>query len=611
MTDQVQEVKRKADIVAIVAERVKLKKAGRNFAGLCPFHSEKTPSFNVSPELQIFKCFGCNEAGDVFTFLEKYEGMEFGEALRFVADRVGVKLVEYRPTHQSQKRERYLEILNLAAEFYQYLLIEHKIGEEARSYLKERGVWKQTMETWRLGYAPQGWDNLYKYLVNKKKYDSREVEEVGLITKSSIGSESSKSSTSRHYDRFRGRVMFPLSNQRGQVLGFAGRLLAPPSLKVSEGREAKYVNTSETELYHKSELLFGLSVTKEDIRKADRVVVVEGEFDAISSWQHGVKNVVAIKGSAFTEEQIHLLSRYTKNIALALDADKAGDEATKRSITLLDKMEMNVRVVELEGGKDPDEIARNDKEAWKGLVANAVNIYDFYIRSALKRWDVGSGEGKREISRNLVPIVAQIVNAVEQAHYMQKMARVLGVNEEVIYREIQRVRVTDNKITRYQDIKPDEEKKDEGKGIPLEEYTVGLLFGSDGKLIELLAKLDPEWFEAVGVKRLYKILVDQGKDFVGDDRFDVAGFVQVLPDELKSLAEKIWLKVGGNEVVDIEKEFNGSVRQFKKRFTQKRLAELTGKMKVLESKKAKTDEEKADLKVIRSEFVEVSKGLMV
>jgi len=583
MTDQVQEVKRKADIVGIVSERVKLQKAGRNWRGLCPFHSEKTPSFNVSPELQIFKCFGCNESGDVFTFLEKYEGMEFSEALQYVADRVGVKLAEYRVTPQSQKRDRSLEILNLAAEFYHYLLMEHKIGEVAREYLKGRGIWKQTMETWRLGYAPEGWDNLYKYLVKKKKYDPGDVETVGLITK--------------NYDRFRGRIMFPLTNQRGQVLGFAGRLLDPPSLIASEGRGAKYINTSETELYHKSELLFGLSVAREEIKKADRVVVVEGEFDAITSWQYGVKNVVAIKGSAFTEEQIQLLSRYTRNMALSLDADLAGDTATRRSIALADRMGMNIRVVELVGGKDPDEIAKSDKDAWKSLVAKAVNAYDFYVHSALKRWDVKTGEGKREITRNLMPVLAQIANVVEQAHYTQKVARVLGVGEEVVMREMQRV--AQGLPANQSSSRQSQDSGEASDGAALEEYVVGLLFQSEEALGELLSQVQLEWFTASGLRRLVTFLKE-------DTQFVVGMFVERLPDELKELAQRIWLKSGELAGVEVKKEFVSSVRMLKRKYMQHELSLMTGKIKELEVKKRKTAKEVDMLKKLREEFVVVS-----
>lgn len=543
-----------------------------------------------------FAVSNCGEAGDVFTFLEKYEGMEFGEALRYVADRVGVRLAEYRPTHESQKRERYLEILNLAAEFYHYLLIEHRLGEDARQYLKKRGVWKQTQDTWRLGYAPEGWDNLYKYLVGKKGYEAREVEGVGLIVKSN---KQQVTSNKNYYDRFRGRVMFPLTNQRGQVLGMAGRLLDP------EAKESKYVNTPETELYHKSELLFGLSITREEIKKADRVVVVEGEFDAMSSWQQGVKNVVAIKGSAFTQEQIQLLARYTHNIALALDADMAGDEATKRSITLADSLGMNVRVVELAGGKDPDEIAQQDKEQWKKMVAKAVNVYDFYLDSALRRWDGGSGEGKREISRRLLPILALIPNTVEQAHYVQKVAKALKVSEEVIYQEMQRVVPgvgrPDIKLSSYQ---VTEELGDDATAM--EEYVVGLLLRSDEQFLVHLARVQLAWIESAGVRRLVKVLGEEGERFLREGNLKVGELVEALPEELKSLAQKIWLKSSTEELVDIEKELTKSLRLLERQYVQGRLGYLTGQMRVLEHKKGKTLEERQALRQLREEFVKVS-----
>jgi len=424
MADQVKEIKSKADIVALIAERVKLKKAGRNFQGLCPFHSEKTPSFNVSPELQIYKCFGCGESGDCFEFLEKFEGMDFPEALKYMADKVGVKLAAFRPGKNYEIKEKLKEILSLTAEFYHYILKEHKVGEVSREYLKKRGVWKTTIDKFQLGYAPDSFEALIKYLVKKKKYSFEELLSAGLVVKGERGG---------YYDRFRGRLMFPLTNHRSQVLGFSGRVLD------SEIKQAKYINSPETELYHKSELLFGLAVSKSEVKRKDKIIVMEGELDVLSSWQVGVKNVAAIKGSALTEGQLRLISRFTNNVLLALDADAAGDEAAKRGIALADKMGINVRVVTLTGGKDPDEIARDSKDKWQALVKNSVSIYDFYLASAIKKWGADSGTGKRNISQDLAPIWAKISNQVEKAHYTAKLAKALRVSELVVAREIERV----------------------------------------------------------------------------------------------------------------------------------------------------------------------------
>jgi len=296
MANQVEEIKSKADIVQVIGERVKLKKAGRRFTGLCPFHSEKTPSFTVSPELGIYKCFGCGVAGDVIKFLQEYDGITFVEAMEELGERVGVRF-NPRGGKASMAGDdglklRLLEANSLATEYYHFLLMEHKIGEIAREYLKKRGIKKRTWKEFRLGYAPEGWRNLSDYLVKKKRFKLDDLEKSGLLV-------------AKGYDRFRGRVIFPLRDGRGRVVGLAGRLIK------ENKKEGKYVNSPETLIYHKSKHLYGLFENKDWIRKKKRVLVVEGELDMISSWQAGVKEVVAVKGSALTEDQARLIRRYT------------------------------------------------------------------------------------------------------------------------------------------------------------------------------------------------------------------------------------------------------------------------------------------------------------
>src|SRR3989339_1105676 len=287
--DQVEEVKSKVDIVEIIGERVALKKAGRHFKGLCPFHSEKSPSFIVSPERQSFKCFGCQEGGDVISFLQKYDGMSFLEVLEMLAKRVGVTLESYRPTSQDAYKKKLLEIMSLTSEYYHYLLTKHDSGKEAREYLLNRGIGSEAISLFNLGYAPNQWRSVSDYLVQKKKYAPEELEAVGLIIrKQELGN---RNQSNHFYDRFRGRVMFPLRDHKGVVVGLSGRTL------LKDENEAKYINSPETMLYSKSRMLYGLWENREYIRKADSVVLVEGELDMIPSWQVGVKNVVAIKGS--------------------------------------------------------------------------------------------------------------------------------------------------------------------------------------------------------------------------------------------------------------------------------------------------------------------------
>ena len=305
---QVREVKDANDILAVIGEKLSLQKAGTYYKGLCPFHNEKTPSFFVSEQFQRFQCFGCGAGGDVFEFLMKYDSISFYEALQALAGRAGITLKHEFKTEEDQQREQLLSCLDLAKEYYHYLLTQHQVGQPARDYLKNRGVTAQSIKLFSLGYALPKWDGLIQYLHHKKKYPLEILSKAGLIASHRTG---------RFYDRFRGRLIFPLRNHRGQVVGFSGRLLD------AQAKEAKYINSPETLLYHKSKMLYGFSELHRQLVTAGDAVVVEGEFDEISSTQAEVNNVVAIKGSAFTPDHAQLLKRLVSGVILALDADAA------------------------------------------------------------------------------------------------------------------------------------------------------------------------------------------------------------------------------------------------------------------------------------------------
>jgi DNA primase len=298
-TDIVEQIKAKIDIVTLTSEYLELRKSGRNYKGLCPFHGEKTPSFYVSPERGTWHCFGCHEGGDVITFLQKWENIEFIEALKILADKVGVTLSGFTPTESFSQKEKIIAINHLASEFYHYLLMTHPVGKNALEYLKSRHIKPETMKTFALGYSPNSWDNLKKFL-NKKGYDNEDLVTAGLVIRSERGT---------YYDRFRGRVMFALRDSRGNTIGFSGRVLPG-----SDEKSAKYINSPETPVYIKGHTLYGLDISKEAIKKEKYAVVVEGEVDLIASFQSGITNVVAIKGSAFTAEQVVLLKRYTGSV---------------------------------------------------------------------------------------------------------------------------------------------------------------------------------------------------------------------------------------------------------------------------------------------------------
>lgn len=424
MRNQVEEIKEKTDIVDFISQYVPLKKTGRNFKACCPFHQEKTPSFVVSQDRQIWRCFGtCGTGGDVISFLMKWENLSFYEALRDLAQRAGVTLTTGDYDDQEWKRKDLLSGINLRAmKFYEYLLHHPAFGERGRSYLAKRGTRDAIVKTFSLGYAPDSWDSLVKYL-RKRGYADDDILATGLAIRSDRGSI---------YDRFRNRLMFPLKDHRGTVVGFSGRLLA------EEKKEAKYVNTPETELYHKRSLLFGIDLAKDAIAKADNAIIVEGEFDMITPYQHGVDNVVAIKGAAFTEEQLHLLKRYTKRITLALDADEAGIEAMKRGIRIAERMEFDLFVVRFSEGKDPDEAATKNIVQFRNDVKTAIPVYDFLLEDATRRYPDGSSFSKKKIGEEMVPHIRWIENPIVQSHYVKLLASVLGVEEGSVYRMMRR-----------------------------------------------------------------------------------------------------------------------------------------------------------------------------
>lgn len=303
-------VKSKVDIIDIIGGYVTLKRAGRTYTGLCPFHSEKTPSFMVSAERQSFKCFGCGEGGDVFTFLEKVEGWDFRETLQELAKRTGVKLKEFAPTEKTKTRGKLIEVNKMIARFWQHLLLTHKAGDAARKYLEGRGIGREMWEKFGLGYTPEGWDNGLKFLT-KRGFSLADCASAGIIL--SRGGRSNS-----YYDRFRGRLMFPISDARGQIMGFSARVIGK-----ERSSEPKYINTPQTEIFSKGSLLFGLNVAKDEIRKKNEAVLVEGEFDVIAAHQVGISNVVASKGTALTEMQVGLLARLCENVALCFDSDSA------------------------------------------------------------------------------------------------------------------------------------------------------------------------------------------------------------------------------------------------------------------------------------------------
>ena len=473
--DDVENIKSKVDIVEVVSSYIPLKKAGRNFSGLCPFHAEKTPSFMVSAERQAFKCFGCGEGGDVFTFLEKMEGWGFREVLEELAKRVGIKLKRFEPTGQSRVREKILEINKLTAKFYAHLLTKHEAGEVARQYLAKRSIKRPIWEKFEMGFAPDSWDKTIGFL-KSRGFSIDDLSVAGLAIAGRKG----------FYDRFRNRLMFPLKDSRGTVLGFAGRIIAS-SQSQSEKSEAKYINSPETSVFNKGSVLFGLDVAREEIRKKNETVLVEGEFDVLSSHAAGVLNVVASKGTALTDKQVAAISRICESVALCFDKDVAGDVASRRGIELLDMAGVGIKVVNLATYKDPDEFAKSDPLGFKKAIGASENIYDYLIESALRRHDASSAYGKKAVGGEILPVLSKISDDMVRAHYIGKLAKVLDLEVSLIADALSK---RSNVVVENDNLESVFSKKFD---LSLEEYFLALVIYAEKvpkKIIEFLARED-------------------------------------------------------------------------------------------------------------------------
>lgn len=524
------EIKQRLNIIDIVGERVKLKKTGRNFKGLCPFHNEKTPSFIVSPDRQTFHCFGCGKGGSVIDFVMEYEHLEFFEALEQLAGRAGVVLTKRTEggTVKQRLREQIYKANKLASDYYSYLLTGHTLGESALMYLRNRGISDKSVKTFSLGYSLNNWDGLYRFL-KKKGFDDTVLLEGGLVLRGNRGC----------FDRFRGRVMFGLKDHRGRVVGFSGRILDSSG---SSKKEAKYINTSETPVYVKGDVLYGLDVTKDTISKSGEALIMEGEFDVISSFQAGISNAVAIKGSALTEGHVLLLKRFCERIIFALDNDIAGDMAARRGISLAESSGLDMRVMSVPFGKDPDEAVREDPLAFKKALKDAQPIYDYFITSAVNRFDQKTAFGKRKISDELLPVLRMIDNPIVQAHYVKRVARTLDVPEETIIKGVQKLKpvISFSKETESSERPSGKEDRNLTRQEKVERYMASLFF--QGSVETLLPSLSSSGIipdiKTEPVKRIFQVLEDYVKTHTA---FRLQEFADALPNELLPTLDLVYL----------------------------------------------------------------------
>ncbi|MBI4845216.1 MAG: DNA primase [Candidatus Omnitrophica bacterium] len=547
------------DIAEIIAGYIPLRKAGRNFKALCPFHHEKTPSFVVSPDKQIFHCFGCGAGGDALSFVMKYERMEFPEAVKFLAEKAGLKTVFDEDREDSKKvsfTTFFYKVHELAAVYFQKNLEENTLGKNAREYLLKRAVSAVAIKMFRIGYAADDWDGLLNFL-RKNGINDALLLRSGLVIKNTQG---------RMYDRFRNRVIFPIFNSQSKIVGFGGRLLEVNYKNGSFEEQPKYINSPETEIYNKGKTLYGFNFSKNFIQGQDSCIIVEGYLDFITPFQAGVKNLVASSGTAFTVDQIRILKRYTNNIIIVFDADKAGEEAALRSLDLLVEEAMHVKVARLETGMDPDlYIRKYGPEKFNAQINAAKSLFDYKLNWLYSKFSKDTPEGKSQIAAQMLSTIHKIKDAVLRASYIRNLSQQLNIDEDVLLLELKKV----STFTHGEpiNIKTQYNKVSSVSKIA-ENMLMSLLF-EDITLVEELKKiLDYSEFKDPVIRKIAKCLFDADWE-----KLSPRIILQKLGDEdINSFVSSLMLsEVGAN---NRKKSFADCVKKIKKSNIQLQLDAL-------------------------------------
>lgn len=564
---QIQEIKDKLDILEIAKSYItNFKKSGANYFALCPFHHEKTPSFSVNPELGIFKCFGCGESGDVLTFIQKMEGVDFPQALEIAARKAGVQLKRSFSKQDSKiqfEKRKILKINSLVADFYNYILNKHKLGEKGREYAKSRGINKTLIEEFNIGYAPKSYNNLLTFL-KKKGYQLNNLIKWGLIV----------SASGKTYDKFRSRLIFPLIDHHGDIIGFSGRTV------YKNTRAPKYLHSPQTLIFDKSKFLFGLYQGKNSIRDKDFSIFTEGQLDVISSHKTSMNNVVASLGTSLTEEQLKLASRYSDHIYFCFDNDLAGENALLRSTSMAHKLDLNVKAIFIKDSKDADELINKDKSDWVRAVKDSEPIVDHMIHRLYKRLDLSELNQKEEFSKIILPLIATIPNKIEKAHYLHRVSLILNVDEDIIKEELELIpeenvdllRINTNKIIDI--IKSSENIK--------ENYLLALVLQHINFIETSLKNIKSKYLLSPNAISVLKKLKSYTKTH---KRFSIKRFLQSLKKHEVDFVQNLLLmnldSYFENED-DFEKEIKEIFKYIRKNFLQNKIKSIKNKIELSE-----------------------------
>lgn len=569
--DEKDQIKDRLDVAEVIGGYLDLKKAGMaSYKALCPFHQERTPSFHVSTEKQIWHCFGCNKGGDIFSFVMDIEGLSFREALELLADKAGVNLPE---KSQFKKEDNKTKQLNtLACQFYHLLLVEHKEAEKAREYVKNRGIGVDLIDKFKLGFAPDNWTLLYDTL-KSKGYTEKEIHQAGLIKPRNSGSG--------YIDVFRGRVMVPIRDERGQVVGFTGRILE------ASDKAPKYVNTPETEIFHKGRLLYGLFEGKRAIRQEDSVVIVEGNLDVIASHKAGVENVVASSGTALTEDQLNLLKRHTKNLIFCFDSDLAGFSAVKKGIDLARKLQFQVEVISIPDdlGKDPDDIVQKNPKKWVELYKKPISIMEFYYSKALTSNDMSTPRGAQAFWDQLKPEVEMIDAVVEREHWLSRIADIVRTPANELRNQVKPSISKKTPIKNYKESQPQNRSTRRDKNYMVDEQIIGFML-YEPMLMADIQDTNPEFSESHQI--IYNFVKNSytESDSEGTKQKNTQISLDKLPENVQEQARLAYMRAvqvienGGKD--SLRSIFLSLLSEKKRLFKESQLSELRAQIREAE-----------------------------
>jgi DNA primase len=599
--NKIEEIRSAVNIVDIISEFINLRKRGKNFIGLCPFHNEKTPSFTVSEEKQIFNCFGCHSGGNVFKFLMDYEKISFIEAVKSVAERLGIQ-VEY-DDQQSPEKQSELEILydvnDLAAKYFSNILQTEPEGEIGRKYFHQRKITKQTMRAFGLGYAPSKRDAFIEYA--KNRIDLDKALQLGLVGKGNEG---------HLFDKFSGRIIFPIYSPNGRVVGFGGRILEKNEYA------AKYLNSPESIIYTKGKILYGLSHAKDEIRRLNKVIMVEGYMDLISLFQNGIKNVVAVSGTALTEDQVILLSRFSKNIVLLFDADIAGVKASMRSIEILLRKDFEIKIASLPKGEDPDSYVNQfGKEQFDELIKQAISFHEYQTALYEAEGYFTDSSRSAEAVRNLVKSLSFINDAIKRNFYIKNIAKKYGLRETLLESELDKILIKENKQEkspkdRIQTNKvfPNKEVKITQEVQFLEREVILLFLSENTEIIKFVfVHMNPEEFVIELNRKIAELVYEE---FNKKGSFEVASMLNNINDEeLRDSLQKLsidkysisneWEKLypGKDNFTILSRLVKDSMKKFKTLQIENQITDI-----LLQVEEASSNEEQAELLPILNQY---------